>query len=209
MNTEVKTNAQVEKPRGVTIYCHFSFKRPRGEEYGIFAVAFYRDFEGKKIITKKVRKYKLWENHQFITAIQSYEHALMTISELQGMMRAANINQVMLVTDNSTLAGWIEYPKKNKNYAKYMEQAVKPYRAGAYKEIVIGVGLCEPRKSEKSYKFCKEELVENDYIPESDKKDQSLGYKLQVAEYKSVLDIIAEDRATPEIVGMKHIGAGD
>lgn len=199
-------NKSSVRPRGITIYCHFSFKRPKDKDYGIFATAFYSDFEGKKLITKKVRKIDLWEDQQFIAAIQSYEHALLTIYEFQGQMRQGNINHVMLVTDNSTLAGWIENPKKNKSYAKYMERAVKPYRAGSYKEIVIGVGLCEPRASEKSYKFCKEELVSNDYIPISERKENNTGYKLQLGEYKSVLDIIADDKATPEIIGIKPIG---
>ncbi len=202
---EDKTN-RVGNTRGKTIYCHFSFKRPKGNIYGIFAVAFYSDFEGKKIITKKVRKFDLWVDHQFITAIQSYEHALLTIYEFQGQMRDAGINQVMLVTDNSTLAGWIENPKKNKNYSEYMEKAVKPYRVGSYKEIVIGVGLCEVRKAEKSYKFCKEELVSNNYIPIEKRSKSSQGYKLNIGEYKSVLDIISEDKATPEIIGIKTIG---
>lgn len=204
MSIENKQSPAIEKPRGKTIYCHFSFKRPRGEGCGIFAVAFYSDFEGKKIITKKVRKFDLWQDHQFVTAIQSYEHALMTISELQGQMREAGINQVMLVTDNSTLAGWIEFPKKNKTYAGFMERAVKPYRAGAFKEIVIGVGLCEPRNAEKSYKFCKEEFVMNNYVPEGKKEKSSVGYKLSLTEYRSILDIIAEDKATPEIVGIRY-----
>lgn len=193
------STTNTSRPKGITIYCHFSFKRPKGEEYGLFSVAFYTDFEGKRLILHKTRKYDLWENHQFITAIQSYEHALLTIYELQGQMRAVNINQVMLVTDNSTLAGWICNPKKNKNYAGYMERAVKPYRAGSFKEIVIGVGLCEPRKAEKSYKYCKEENVENEYVPKD--KEQSKGYKIAISEYKSALDIIKEDKAIPEIVG--------
>lgn len=201
-NKEVQssTNSNIEQQqKGITIYCHFSFKRPKGQEYGLFSVAFYSDYEGKKLITHRTRKYDLWKNHQFVTAIQSYEHALLTIYELQGQMKAANINQVMLVTDNSTLAGWIENPKKNKNYAVYMDQAVRPYRAGSFKEIVIGVGLCEPRQSEKSYKYCKEELVSNDYIPASKKKDTSEGYKIPVTEYKSALELLSENKAIPEM----------
>lgn len=186
------------------IYCHFSFKRPKGKGYGIFAVAFYNDFDGKKHILHKVRKFDLWEDHQFVTAIQSYEHALLTIYEFQGMMKDAGINQVMLVTDNSTLAGWIEQPKKNKNYAHYMERAVKPYRAGSFKEIVIGVGLCEPRKSEKSYKYCKEEFVSNNYVPLDKKKDNISGYKIDISsgDYKSALDILSEDKSIPVIEGI-------
>lgn len=206
-NKEVQastTNIEVEQ-RGITIYCHFSFKRPKEKCYGLFSVAFYSDFDGKHLILHKTRKYDLWENHQFVTAIQSYEHALMTIYELQGQMKAKNINQVMLVTDNSTLAGWIENPKKNKNYAGFMEKAVKAYRAGSFKEIVIGVGLCEPRKAEKSYKYCKEENVCNNYIPSSMKKENSDGYKISIDKYKSALDILAEDKSIPEVIGIKHV----
>jgi hypothetical protein len=194
------------KKANLTIYCHFSFKRPKNENYGLFAVAFYSDFEGKKLITATTRKYDLWENQQFVTAIQSYENALNVIQEMQGMMRDANINQVMLVTDNSTLAGWIMDPKKNKKYSAYMERAVKPYRVGAYKEIVIGIGLCEPREAEKSYKYCKEERVDNIYKSvkvSEDKKDTR--YKIDVKGYKSALDIINEDKSIPIISGMEEV----
>lgn len=200
-----KGTAGLVNKQSRTIFCHFSFKRPKNQIYGLFAVAFYSDFEGKKLITNKTRKFDLWQDHQFITAIQAYEHALMTIYELQGYMRQAGINQVMLVTDNSTLAGWIDNPKKNKNYAEFMERAVKPYRAGSYKEIIIGVGLCAPRKAEKSYKYCKEELVSNTYIPEAKKREEAVGYKLDIGEYKSALDLLAEDKSVPEIIGIKSV----
>ena len=190
---------------GITIYCHFSFKRPKGENYGLFAVAFYSDFAGKKLVTSITRKYDLWENQQFVTAIQSYEHALMTIHENQGLMRKAGINQVMLVTDNSTLAGWITNPKKNKQYADYMERAVKPYRVGSYKEIVLGIGLCEPRKAEKSYKYCKEDRVANDYRPTKSADTKTSGYKIEIGEYKSALDIISDDKSIPHIEGIKEL----
>lgn len=193
--------------RSYIIYCHFSFKRPKNKNYGLFAVAFYKDFEGKQLIKAVTRKYSLWENQQFITAIQSYEHALLTIYENQGLMRSANINQVMLVTDNSTLAGWIANPKKNKMYAPYMERAVKPYRTGSYREIVLGVGLCEPRKAEKSYKYCQEDRVENDYRdPEEDAKNKNKIHVLNVSEHRSILDILSEDKSIPHITeGIKSI----
>lgn len=188
-----------------TIYCHFSFKRPRGQEYGLFSVAFYNDFEGKQVITHTTRKYDLWQNHQFITAIQSYEVALKVIFENQGKMRQAGISQIMLVTDNSTLAGWIVNPKKNKNYYPFMEQAVSAYRSGSHKEIVLGIGLCEPRKAEKSYKYCQESLVDNEYRPSTAGSGQTpSGYKINIGDnYSSVLDILKEDKSIPTITGIK------
>lgn len=192
--------------RGITIYCHFSFKRPKGHNYGLFAVAFYRDFNGKSLLTHKTRKFELWENHQFITAIQAYEHALMTIHELQGQMLSAGIRQVMLVTDNSTLAGWIEYPNKNKKYAPYMRKAVKNYSVGGPKEIVLGIGLCEPRKAEKSYKYCAEDKVCNTYVKKSDRVEPASGYKLVIEDYKSALDIVGEDLSIPKDNGIDNVG---
>ena len=189
-----------------TIYCHFAFKRPKGKNYGIFAVAFYSDFEGKKKIMKTVRKYELWENHQFITAIQAYENALAVIYENQGLMKAANIGQIMLVTDNSTLAGWIVNHKKNKAYTAYMERAVKPYRVGSYKEIVLGIGLCQPREYEKAYKYCKEEYVENKHRTVTKTHDDTgVSYKFKVEEFKTVFDMLSEDKAVPEISGISTI----
>ena len=203
-----RENKQGEKEvkqerKNITIFCHFSFKRPRGAGYGLFAVAFYWDFEGKKLITAKTRKFDLWEDHQWITAIQAYEHALGTIHEYQGMMREAGIKQVMLVTDNSILAGWIEEPTKNKKYTDYMNRAVQMYRVGAPKELVIGIGLCEPRDYEKSYKYCKEERVVNNYKPK--RKEKATGYKINIGEYKSAIDLVGEDIAIPEIDKLKEI----
>ena len=184
-----------------TVYCHFSFKRPKGKDYGLFAVAMYRDFDGKKLITDKTRRIKLWEDHQFITAVQAYENALHSIYEWQGLMSEANINQIMLVTDNSTLAGWIENPKKNKAYYGYMEKAVKMYRAGAPKEIVLGIGLCEPREYEKSYKYCKEErVVEDEKVVTDNRIDIT-----KIAGVQSVMDILENDESIPEISGIKQL----
>lgn len=189
---------------GKTVYCHFSFRRPKGENYGVFAAAIYSDSEGKKFVTKRVEKHELWENKQFITAIQSYEYALMCISEWQVQMRKAGISQVLLVTDNSILAGWILDPYKNKAFTSYMMKAIKLYKTGGAKEIVIGVGLCKPRKAEKSYKYCKEEFVSNDYSAPTPKNPKAT-YTLQVGETKSALDIIQEDPAIPKVEGIDEV----
>lgn len=107
----------------------------------------------------------------------------------------------MLVTDNSTLAGWIVDPTKNKHYTATMNRAVEPYRIGAPKEIVLGIGLCEARKSEKSYKYCKEELAVNeldDIDSESNSQDVESDNKIINnrividTNYRSALDILNE-----------------
>ena len=143
------------------VYCHFSFRRPKGKDYGIFAVALYADEEGKILIAQKTRAIKLWKNHQHITAIQAYENAMYTIWEWQYNLKNYNVTNVLLVTDNSTLAGWIIDPKKNKKYTDIMLKATYPYKVGSPREIGIAIGLCEPRDYEKSHKFCREELVVN------------------------------------------------
>ena len=149
---------------GKTVFCHFSFRRPKGKDYGLFAVAFFYEYDGKKPIAQITKRQPLWKNHQFVTAIQSYKFALTYIYHWQSIMKLRGINTVMLVTDNSTLAGWIENPRKNKQYTKWMELAVEDYRNGGPKEIQLGVGLARVRDYEKSYKFCREECVVDDPI---------------------------------------------
>lgn len=143
------------------VYCHFNFRRPKGRNEGIFAACLYADEEGKKYVTRKVRQFTLWENHQHVTAIQAYEHALRCIWEWQGKLIQHGVTDVVLVTDNSILAGWIENPKKNKDFTGWMKRAASPYRPTGAKEILLNVSLAAPRNSEKSYKFCRPELVEN------------------------------------------------
>jgi hypothetical protein len=145
-------------------FLHFSFRRPKDERYGIFASAVFRDREGSsRAVFKQVQKCWLWEDQQFVSAIQSYERALGFIYEFQGQLYDVGVKTVMLVTDNTTLAKWIQEPKKNKTYAGHMQRANEMYKVGGKKEIILGVGLCVPLAYEKAYKFCKEELVTVDH----------------------------------------------
>lgn len=215
-----------------TIYCHFSFRRPkeRGADgkyeysgYGIFAVAFYWDSEGTKLITKQVRQYPLWKNHQFISAIQSYSNALKVISELQGYMIKNGIKQVNLVSDNSTLVGWIINPKKNRAYTTYMKKAVEDFRFGGKHELDIAVTVLEARKSEKSYKYCCKKYIENGSLTpkvEIVKHDNTtgknifdlknmLGGKVPSTGYTNVYDI-EDDNCMPEIgLGISEVKSSD
>ncbi len=174
------------------VYCHFSFRRPRDKEYGIFAVALYADPEGKRLVAAKTRAFTLWQDHQHITAIQAYEHALFCLWEWQAKLRQYKVTNIFLVTDNSTLAGWIDNPKKNKEYTKWMNRANDPYKVGGPKQLWLAPGLCKPRESEKSHKFCTEDKICNKR-PETRPRNIS-GYKIKVGEYKSVLDIVQEDK---------------
>lgn len=189
---------------GRTVYCHFSFKRPKGKNYGLFAVAFYNDYEGKKLTAQATRKFELWQNHQFVTAIQSYEHALYSIYKWQGIMKANGITNVLLVTDNSTLAGWIENPKKNKQYTDYMNKAVEPYRAGGAKEITVGIGLCAVRDYEKSYKFCREDKVIDDtpVVRKAQGGKRVIDLESSNIQYKTITELEQTNINKPEIIGM-------
>lgn len=189
------------------VYCHFSFRRPRGKDYGIFAAALYSDSEGKELVARKTRAFRLWKNHQHVTAIQSYEHAMQCIWEWQGKLLEYDVTNVLLVTDNSILANWIVDHKANRAYEHYMNKAVEQYRVGSTREIVLPVGICQPRKSEKSHKFCKEELVTN--MHSLTNREDAPGTKLRFTEntqMRSIFDILKEDE--PEgIDEMKEIGS--
>lgn len=184
---------KIDSKQNKIIYCHFQFKRRKGKDYGLFAVQLYKDFEGREQLGHTTKRQILWQNHQFITAIQSYSFALDVISQIQGRMKNLGITQVMLVTDNSTLAGWIVNPKKNKKYTEWMDKAVEPYRMGSPKEIVVGIGLCEARDYEKSYKYCKEELAINTADSLVEHENKGGANRIQIDEgYKSAFDILRE-----------------
>lgn len=181
------------------VYCHFSFRRPKGKPYGIFATAIYADSEGNKLVAERTMAFPLWKDHQHVTAIQAYSNALESIWHWQAKLIKYNVGTVMLVTDNSTLAGWILNPSKNKQYTEWMKQAIAPYRVGSKKELSVGVGLCEARNSEKSHKFCREDLICNKRPTESTGVGSGLN-KLELGvEFKTALDIINEDK--PEGLG--------
>lgn len=189
--------------KGITVYCHFSFKRTKQHPGKAFlATAFYLDFEGKKLLEKKVVLKKLWEDHQFISAIQSYENALRQISEWQGALIGKGVDTVLLVTDNSTLAGWIEDHNKNKKYTSYMNKAVEQYRVGAPREIMLQVGLCEPRDYEKSYKYCQDRYVDDNShkVMKSEQGKNVINFNKENNTYKTISDIIDSDLSIPEIV---------
>lgn len=174
------------------VYCHFSFRRPKDKHYGLFAVALYADKEGKILVAAKTRAYELWKDHQHITAIQAYEHALYCIWEWQAELHKRNVTNVLLVTDNSILAGWIENPRKNKAYTGYMNRANDKYKVGGKKEIYLTVGLCEPLDYEKSRKFCTEDKVVNK-IPTKIKDNKAKTNKIEIGNYKSIQDVLNED----------------
>lgn len=191
------------------VYCHFSFKRKREDKFGYFAVAFFRDYNAKDEIVHFVNKQRLWLDHQWVTSIQSYENVLRTIHNCQGALKANGYTDVILVTDNSVLAGWIENPRKNKRYQEYMEKAIKDYRIGASKEIQIGVGLSDVWKYEKSYKYCFERYCKKD-ITEVESKDSHSDNKLHLldipANAMSIMELEEElnnsDTAKPAIKGL-------
>lgn len=198
------------KNNPTTVYCHFSFKRPNkgADGYGLFAVAFYRDAEGKKVICHSTKQMNLWENHQFITAIQSYENVLRVISDMQGDMIKNGIRRVILVTDNSTLAGWIMNPKKNKAYTAYMNRALEKYRAGSPRELLVDVELDEVRDYEKSYKYCKEQYVtkaEDSSVIKKEDGRSAINIDTVRGGYKTISQMLAEGNTGPTIIGLREV----
>lgn len=176
-----------------TVYVHFSFRRPQHKKYGIFAVAMFADEEGREFLGSTTRAFKLWRDQQYITAVQSYEHALYCIWENQQKMAKVGVTDVVLVTDNSTLAKWIENPNSRPDYAEYMKRANSKYVMGGEKTIRLNIGLYKPLKSEKSYKFCREELIQN-------KKPADTAGKLDARSMKRVSEIIDNDKV--DVVGI-------
>lgn len=184
------------------LYCHFSFRRKtKNIKYGIFACAFFVSEDSRKPIAKFVEAHKLWEDQQYVSAVQSFNYALNTIWQNQKELIEKGIERIYLVTDNSTLAKWIENPRKNKEYERWMVKAYKNFRAGEVKELKIEIGLADVVKYEKSYKFCKEEFISNS-IPEEDTTSESTIFKIEVKGARGINDILQE--IEPEIEGIEE-----
>lgn len=186
------------------VYCHFSFRRRNNNEYGLFSTAFYSDYEGKKCIAHITRKEDLWvPEGAYITAIQSYEHALRTIFESQPVLKRHNVDRIYLVSDNSALVKWICNPNSCARFARFMEKAVEDYRLGAIHEITIPVGVCKSWKAEKSYKYCDERYIFED----KSAKIVSTGgvNKLDLGDMKlqSIADVQKNNIARPTVLGIE------
>ena len=188
---------------GKSVYVHFSFRRPKNASYGIFAVAIYGDEEGRMFVGSVTRAYRLWQNQQYVCAIQSYEHALYTIWEQQGAMLKSGIDDCILVSDNSTLVQWIANPDKRPDYAFWMRKAVRDYQIGGSKELRVNVGLHAVVKYEKSHKFCREELVRNKLTREMlESKNKVVTQGLH-----RVTDILAQEK--PVISGVHNMSQSE
>lgn len=188
------------------VYCHFSYRRPKGKDYGIFSVAIYGDKDAKRLVAVKVRAFKLWDESQHITGIQAYEHALYCIWELQGKLLEHGVTNVVLVNNNYALCSWIENIYKNKKYTPYLLRATQQYKSGSVKEIKLAVGLADENIKEKAHKYCTEELVINKSIL----RDSSIkGHnknainRIDLKEsYRSINDIIKDE----SIDGLDSLG---
>lgn len=146
------------------VYCHFSFRRNRKDSGKItLACALYADKKYKDLIASSVVREFIWlENNQYIGGIQAYHFALESIAKWQGKLAEKGVTEVQLVTDNSVLANWIRNPEKNKKYRDYMKRATREFRVCGAKEILLEVTLRPPVKYECSFKFCREDKVDED-----------------------------------------------
>lgn len=200
VNSSVGQFIQSNKARvEVPVYVHFSFKRPKGAKYGLFAVAMYADKEYKRLMGSETRAFKLWvaDGGQYATAIQALEHALYSIWRVQKQMMENKVNKVYLVTDNSILANWVLEPHKNKKYADIMDRAIRHYLPGMAKEIMLPIGLVDVVDAEKAYKFCRADLVINkEFLRAQGLKEKGVHKTrnvIEVEDRRSILDIVQED----------------
>lgn len=143
------------------IYCNFAFRRQSKENYIIFTNIFYADKELKRPLEKKTRAYKMWENQQYVCAVQSYEYALNCIFESEYIMLKHNVDRVWLVTANSALVGWLKGSRHNE-YEKWVKKARQPYLPGGKKEIHVEIGVLPAINNDPAYRYCKVANVENE-----------------------------------------------
>lgn len=188
-----------------TIYIHFAFRKPRDEKYGIFSFISYIDKEFKHRVAKHVTSDILWDpSDQYMNSIQSYYKALEYIYKNQADLMKHNVDEVVLVTPNSHLVNWI-LSSSSKGYSKAVDDVCKPFRFGAPKEIVIGVGLHEPIIKDRAKRYCTEENADNIKIIKD--KLASVGkpreYLHKANTNKTVFDLLEKEKI--ETLGIKEI----
>ena len=142
------------------LYCHFSFKRPKSENYGIFACACYTDKEYKNLVARNTEVYKLWLDNQCVTAMQSYWFALKCIYEWQEKINKAGFTNILLVCNNKFLVNTIADSKKSSFVGAYLEDVYRDYVNGN-KYFNIPIGICNAVKYDRARKFCSKEFVTN------------------------------------------------
>lgn len=183
------------------IYCHFSFRRPKGKDYGIFACACYGDKEGKHLVAKNVEMHKLWLEHQHVTAVQSYWFALKCLYEWQNKMIEAGVTNILLVCNNSNLVNLITSSKKTGFVADYLADVYGHYVNGD-KSFELPIGICEAVTRDKSSKFCREDLISNssDYAVKVTLDNSKGVAKLNIDDsaFSSIDDILEMDNISDD-----------
>lgn len=192
----------LDEKEGLTVYLHFSFRKPKDEKYAFFSCVCFYDREFKKMITKYVTTDVLWyPSSQHINSIQSYYMALNYIFNHQNDMIRNGISRVILVTNNSSLTNWILGRGRNKYYREYISKVCEPFRFGCAKEIGVGVGILEAVDKELSKRYCHERYADNlEFTKQKlDNTIENKSYKLEVG-MKSIFDYMQSDNE-PEIAG--------
>lgn len=141
------------------VYIYFSFRHFQEEDKMVVATSAYADPDGKKQLGMRVVEVKAWDSNNYVKILQSYANALNYIYDKQETLKKNGFDQVILMTSNKILHGWLVNNECN-NHRKWFKIANKSFRSGAKKEIEIAVGLGLLAKSDLAYKYCKLELVD-------------------------------------------------
>ena len=185
------------------IYVYFSFRHIKKVDRMIASVAMYLDPEGTKLLNVRVTELNPWDNNNYVKTIQSYANVLNVLYEKQAMLDAYGFDQVVLMTDNKVLHGWIANGSSH-GHAEWFKRANRPFRVGGEKEITVTVGLGMLASGNPAYKFCKPEYVDHSVvitkrgvhiISEEEEKAEA---KEDEPELFSVQDILVGD-ATPSV----------
>lgn len=150
------------------IYARFSCISKRNQEgkaEGIFAVAFYKQFDSKKPFYKTVEKFELWQNDNFTNICQSYWYLNEAIYYNQGVLEQMGVTEIVIVMHTKALYIWLrDNDKINRKYRKWVNKATKDYEIYGDKEIVIDRVLSPLVADEDKFKaryFCQEKFISN------------------------------------------------
>ena len=141
------------------VYIYFSFRHfQKSGDRMVVATAAYAEPEGKTLLGMKVVEVTPWSENNYVKVLQSYANALNYIYEKQETLKKNGYDQVVLMTSNKILYGWLINNECNSHH-KWFKLANRPFRTGAKKELTISTGLGVLTDKDLAYKYCKLEMV--------------------------------------------------
>lgn len=148
---------------GKIAYIHFMSKVPRNAETkAVSAVVVCADYEGYKVITKRVRTGENETNNPKWTNLIALKETFAFIYDMQASMLKSGVTKVYLVTDSTIMYSFLTKRPTNSFVRRYINSLYQLYGFGGSKELRIGVGVAKLCSRNSARSRCDSSLIEKE-----------------------------------------------